>query len=167
LQTNSEDFSALRRQQKLLVQVVQQGQVAGVDIHTIEDLPHSRHALPDRPLQLELLALDDVLPREVRRVYGRNEDLVVGVLLVLQLELVVLQLALQKVIFPLLPPQPLPQHEDLLDVLEPARPALHAAPDLVYVAPVELLLDQSVLLDFYVDGQVLVIECSYFSVIRN
>lgn len=83
--TNSEYLGALGRQQHLLVQVVEQREVVGVDVDAVEDLAHGGHAAARRTLHLQLFPLYHVLVRQVGRVYGRDEDLVVRVLLVLEL----------------------------------------------------------------------------------
>jgi hypothetical protein len=92
---NSQDFGALGGQQHLLVEVVQQRQVVGVYVHAVQDLPDCGHAAARWTLHLQLFALDHVVTWQVGGVYRRDEDLVVGVLLVLELELEVFQLTLE------------------------------------------------------------------------
>ena len=85
MQMNSEDLGALGRQQNLLVEVVEQGQVVGVDVDRVEDLADSGHAATCWSLHLQFLSFDDVLAGQVGGVDGGDEDFVVGVFLVLQL----------------------------------------------------------------------------------
>lgn len=85
LQMNSEYFGALGWQKNLPIQVIEEGQVAGVDVDGVEDLADGGHAAACWSLHLQFLSFDDVLSGQVGGVDGGDEDFIVGVLLVLEL----------------------------------------------------------------------------------